>query len=90
MDDIYAGRVPLTDDQGNPLEWTPQTMEQALLSRAVVSQDDYRRLAEQRAFNAKRYLLESGQVPRERVFILAPQIDGKGADGDAQVVFRLK
>ena len=39
----------------------------------AVSDDDYRQLANARAFNAKNYLLEKGQVERQRIFIVEPQ-----------------
>ena len=59
-----------------------------------MSDEIYRKLANSRAFNAKTYLLENGQVERERIFIVAPQ----AGDGDAKqegaangrVVFSLK
>jgi hypothetical protein len=61
-----------------------------------VTADDYRQLANLRAFNAKTYLLEQGQVERERIFIVEPGAEtadeapaGEGA-ARGQVVFSLE
>ncbi|HSO20106.1 MAG TPA: hypothetical protein VLT88_11635 [Desulfosarcina sp.] len=58
-----------------------------------VNAADYRKLANQRAFSAKNYLLETGQVERERVFIVEPQSKARAEEqvgGAGQVVFSLK
>ena len=51
-------------------------------------------LANQRAFNAKNYLLENGQVGRDRLFIVAPDIAEDAQEqteaGAGRVVFSLK
>jgi len=85
---------PPVDDSGKPVELTPQIMESLLLENTEVTPDQYRELANQRAFNAKNYLLETGQVERNRIFIVEPQ---KGAVEDRQeapaagrVIFSLK
>lgn len=50
----------------------------------VVSDDDYRRLGNARAFNARNDLLEKGQLERQRVFSVEPHAGKKAreqADG---------
>jgi len=69
------------DDSGKPVELTPQVMESLLILNTEVTPDQYRELANQRAFNAKNYLLETGQVERDRIFIVEPK---KGAAEDRQ------
>lgn len=85
--------VPL-DAGGKPVEPTPENMQLLLRTHTDVTPDDYRKLANLRAFNAKNYLLDNGQVERERVFIVEPQSGSQPAPGDAsgegQVVFSLK
>ena len=82
------------DDSGKPIELTPELREQLLRDNTDVSQNDYRNLANARAFNAKNYLLEAGQVERERVFIVEPRIDGDEdqapTDAAGQVIISLK
>ena len=84
------------DDSGAPLELTPEEKEMLLRTHTAVTADDYRKLANLRAFNAKNYLLEKGQVERERIFIVEPgtkTTDGAPAGEGAargQVVFSLE
>ena len=83
-----------TDDSGNPVELTPEIMEELLRSHTAVTQDDLRKLANSRAFAAKEYLLATGQVERERLFIVEPS--AKEAEEEpatrpaGRVVFSLK
>ena len=49
-------------------------MEQLMLENTQVSEDDLRRLASARAQSAKDWLVTEGQVPAERVFIIAPKL----------------
>ena len=60
------------DASGNPVELTPEIMETLLRNQTAVTQDDLRKLANARAFAAKEYLLASGQMERERIFIVEP------------------
>ncbi|BBO90123.1 DUF748 domain-containing protein [Desulfosarcina ovata] len=89
-----SGIAAPLDSSGKPIEVTLEEMEKLLRTHTVVTPDDYRELANARAFNTKDYLLEKGQVERERVFIVEPQVvaDGDPANlsGSGQVVFSLK
>ena len=58
-------------------------MEKLMLANAPASDDDLRRLAEQRAAAVQDYLVDIGKVPAERVFMLAPKLtagEAKQAD----------
>jgi len=67
-------------------------MEQAILAHIEVSDDLMQALAEQRADNARNWLVEQGDVASERVFVLGAQTETK-ADEQAhgsRVEFSLK
>jgi hypothetical protein len=85
---------PPVDDSGKPVELTPPIMESLLLENTEVTLDQYRQIANQRAFNAKNYLLETGQVERDRIFIVEPQKEAaeERQDGPAagRVLFSLE
>jgi hypothetical protein len=51
-------------------------MENLMLTNAPVSDEDLRQLANRRARAAKGYLVETGAVPAERVFLTAPKLAG--------------
>jgi hypothetical protein len=89
-----SGISPSEDDSGKPVDLTPETMARLLLTHTTVNPDEYRKLANARAFAAKNYLLENGQVARERVFIVEPGVKGQAETSEksktGQVVFRLK
>jgi hypothetical protein len=53
-------------------------MEQLMLANAQVTEDDLRLLANARAQAAKGWLVETGKIPAERVFVVAPK---SGAEG---------
>jgi hypothetical protein len=53
-------------------------MEQLMLANAQVSEDDLRLLANARAQAAKSWLVETGKIPAERVFIVAPKTGAEG------------
>ena len=53
-------------------------MEKLILANTLVSDDDLRLLAQQRALAVKNWLLDKGHVPAERIFVLASR---EGADG---------
>lgn len=53
----------------------PQEMEKLMVTNARVTDDDMRALADQRAQAAKDWLIHAGQVPAERIFIVAPKLD---------------
>lgn len=54
----------------------PQEMEKLMVTNAKVTDDDMRALADQRAQAVKEWLIHDGQIPAERVFIVAPKLDG--------------
>ncbi|KAB2967438.1 DUF748 domain-containing protein [Zoogloea sp.] len=59
-------------------------MEKLILANTTVDADDVRLLAQQRAQAVRRWLRDKGQVPAERIFILAP----RGEDGSAHAKAR--
>jgi len=68
-------------------------MEKLILEHIVITDDDLRLLAHDRAYQVKDYILESKKVEPERIFILEPSL--KSAIGDknlkmSRVNFRLK
>ncbi|MDX2451148.1 DUF748 domain-containing protein [Desulfosarcina sp.] len=87
--------VPV-DDSGKPVELTAESMGTLLRTHTEVTKNDYRKLSNARAFNAKNYLLENGQVARERLFIVEPSAGTKTkvqtleGTGSGQVIFSLK
>jgi hypothetical protein len=85
--------VPV-DESGTPLELTSQDKEKLLRTTIEVTENDYRQLANARAFNAKNYLLKKGQIERARIFIVEPQAGSKDEQqedaGKGRVIFSLK
>jgi hypothetical protein len=63
-------------------------MEKLILANSSVSDEDLRLLAQQRAQSVKSWLLEKGNVPAERVFLLGGRegADGKSGKGKASRV----
>lgn len=53
-------------------------MEQLMLTNAQVTDEDLRQLAEQRAQVAKDWLVHSGKIPADRVFLVAPKLSAEG------------
>jgi hypothetical protein len=53
-------------------------MEQLMITHAQVTDEDLRQLANQRAQAAKDYLVETGKVPADRVFLLASKTSAEG------------
>jgi len=49
-------------------------MENLMITNAQVTDEDLRQLANRRAQAAKGYLVETGKVPAERVFLIAPKL----------------
>lgn len=58
----------------------PEEMEKLMMTYAPSGEEDLRRLAARRGQEVLDWLVEKGQVPRERVFLLPPKIaaDGSG------------
>jgi hypothetical protein len=54
-----------------------QEMENLMITNAQVTEEDLRQLANRRARAAKEYLVETGKVPAERVFLVAPKLGGE-------------
>ena len=58
-------------------------MEQKLIEKIVVTDDDLRQLMQDRAAQVQAYLLKTGKVTAERLFLIAPRpmtADSKGED----------
>ena len=55
--------------------------EAALLARVKIGDDELRQLAERRGRGVRNWLVETGKVPVERVFVMAPKLDLAGAAG---------
>jgi len=70
----------------------PAEMEALILANTPVGDEALRQLAQERAQAVKTALLEKGQVPAERIFLLAPKVEaGGGEDGAGRrVVFSLR
>jgi uncharacterized protein involved in outer membrane biogenesis len=68
-------------------------MEKLMLTHIVVKDDDLRQLAAQRSLRIKDYILKSGQVEPERVFLIMPKSlkpEQKEKVKDSRVDFKLK
>jgi len=65
-------------------------MEQRLLAQIPVTDDELRELMQARARAVQMALLESGQIPAERVFILAPKPINNAAAGETRANFSLE
>ena len=63
------------DAGGNLKELSVEEMEKLLYTAIDITADDLRLLAQKRAAAAKDYLLNSGNVAPERLFLVEPQID---------------
>ncbi len=91
---VASGIALPLDESGKPVERTSETMQKLLRTHTAVTEDDYRKLANARAFNAKNYLLEKGRVERERIFIVEPRTgataQAQAGTGGRRVVFSLK
>jgi uncharacterized protein involved in outer membrane biogenesis len=68
------------DAAGKPLELTPQDKERLLLEATPVGDDELTNLGNQRSQAVKDWLLKSGQVPEERMFLVATRINAPAAD----------
>jgi len=58
-----------------PKEATPAEIERALVARTKISDEDLRQLAERRGRVVRNWLVDKGQVPAERVFVLVSKLD---------------
>jgi len=68
-------------------------METLLLTHASATDEDLRRLANERAQSVKTWLVETGRIAPERVFLVAPNVSGDGIKDKgraARVDFSLK
>jgi Domain of Unknown Function (DUF748) len=59
-------------------------MENLMLANAQVSEQDIGQLASRRAQAAKDYLVETGKVPAERIFLVTPKAGDAGSAGKGQ------
>lgn len=53
-------------------------MEKLIMATIAIGEEDLRRLANDRATAVRDHLSEQGKVPRERLFLVAPLLDGSG------------
>ena len=68
-------------------------MEKLMLTHIVIGNNDLRQLASQRALKVKEYILKSGQVAADRVFLVEPKSlepEKKDKLKNSRVDFRLK
>jgi uncharacterized protein involved in outer membrane biogenesis len=65
-------------------------MEERLLAEIPVTDDELRALMQARARAVESALTESGQIPPERLFILAPQSVNQTAKGETRAIFSLE
>jgi hypothetical protein len=63
---------------GFPKDLPRAEMETLLLTHSTVSDEDLRLLAERRAQTVRANLVETEQVQRERVFLIAPRLNAEG------------
>jgi hypothetical protein len=80
------------DDKGKEKKLPPEEMEKMLYTAIEITGDDLLQLADQRALAAKSYLLNTGKVEAQRLFIVEPEMGGS-ADAKmhkSQVRFNLK
>jgi len=61
----------------------PAVMEALILANTAVGDEALRQLAQERAQAVKTALLEKGQVPAERIFLLAPKVEAGEGEGGA-------
>lgn len=59
-----------------------EEMEKLMITNAQVSDDDMIALGNQRAQSVKDWLLKTGQIPQDRVFLLAAKVGKAGAKDD--------
>jgi uncharacterized protein involved in outer membrane biogenesis len=65
--------------------------EKALLARIVVGDDELRQLAERRGRGVRNWLVDTGGVPVERVFVMVPRVDrAESAAASGRAVFALR
>jgi hypothetical protein len=67
----------------------PEEMEKLLRDNIVITEDDLRLLALDRANAVKLFLAETGQIEAERLFIIEPQL-GEGESGSQRVDMTIK
>ena len=60
-----------------------EEMEKLMITNAQVTDDAMTELGNQRAQAVKEWLLKTGQIPQERVFLLAAKVGAAGAKGPA-------
>ncbi len=79
------------DDKGQLKKLSPPEMEKLLYTAVDISADDLRHLAYQRATAAKEYLLTTGRIEAQRLFLTEPDIENAAQKkSKAQVEFNLK
>ena len=66
---------------GLPKDLPAEEMEKLMIANAGIDDDDLIVLGNQRAQTVKNWLVKNGQVPAERMFIVAPKMGAKEAQG---------
>ena len=71
-----------------------EEMEKLMIANADIDDDDLVNLGNQRAQSVKNWLIKNGQVPAERMFLVAPKVGGqetqKAALSPSRVDFSLR
>lgn len=71
----YTAEIPLKQkkEKGKIEKQKTDEVEQLILNNIIVTEGDLRGLAYERASQVKDYILRSGKVEKERVFLLEPK-----------------
>lgn len=56
----------------------PEEMQKLIVGNTKVTEDDLRKLAQARADQVRNYLQEQSVIPPERIFLIAPKLNGDG------------
>ena len=79
------------DEAGNEKELDLEEKKKLLMTSIDVKKDDLRLLAMTRSANIKAYLLSTGKVEKERIFLLEPaEVDSSTTGQSSRVKFSLK
>jgi hypothetical protein len=71
------------------VELVREEMEQRLMATLPVTEDDLRELMQQRAQTVQKFLLDTGKVTADRLFLTAPKPVEPGTNGLARATFSL-
>lgn len=74
---------------GLPKSLPVEEMEKLMIDNADIDEDDLIALGNQRAQSAKNWLVRNGNVPAERMYIVAPKIGATDAKGGGEALTRI-